>query len=278
MKDFHSTGEPKPTEHLIRSKKHIRRPCLLAFFLLTVIFSIASRSVFAQDTPGSKKSDDPTRETGIDPTDIRTRIEGAYTYNERSNGVTRHHINTRLEREFKGRGMNLRLDVPISYADIPDGSSQGGLGDVSVRLNYRYTNTPGYSALAAGTIRLDTASDDTLGNATTMLGGNWVHSWRRQAWLLSAAVTGTWSASGEHDSAGLVPVVAYQPMKKYLSYVNLGMPIIYNIDDGTTSAITSIRFGKTFSRGRVLYIGTRYDLTGNADDALIVTIGYRHLF
>jgi hypothetical protein len=49
--------------------------------------------------------------------------------------VTRHNITIRLEREFPGRGMNIRLDMPIIYADIPDGSSQNGLGDIGVRLN-----------------------------------------------------------------------------------------------------------------------------------------------
>ena len=220
----------------------------------------------------------PTSRTGIDPTDIRTRIEAAYTYNERASGVTRHNINLRLEREFPGRNLNVRLDVPLIYADIPAASSQDGLGDIGIRVNYRYKNTPGHSALVAGTITLDTASDDALGDGTTKLTGVWVNSWRRQAWMLSAVTLATWSDSGEHDSAGVVPLLAYQPMKKYWSYISVGLPVVRDLDDDETIVLGVFRFGKVFNNGSVAYLGTRIDLSDNADDDLVATIGYRYMF
>ncbi len=67
--------------------------------------------------------------------------------------------------------MNVRLDLPIIYADIPDENSQGGVGDIGIRINYRYTNTKSHSALVGSTITLDTASDDMLGDGTTKLTG-----------------------------------------------------------------------------------------------------------
>lgn len=246
--------------------------------LLIVVIWFIPQSTIAQDSQAAKTSGSPTQQTGIDPTDIRTRFESAYTYNERSNGVTRHSINLRLEREFKGNDMNVRLDLPIIYADIPGENSQDGVGDIGVRINYRYTNTKSYSALVGSTITLDTASEDALGDGTTKLTGVWVNSWRREIWLFSSVALATWSESGEHDAAGAIPFVAYQPMKKYLSYVSLGLPVIRDLDSDDTVTKAVMRFGKVFDGGNVAYLGTRFDLSGNADDDLVVTIGYRHMF
>ncbi len=229
------------------------------------------------DTAADKR-DKPMQKTGIDPTDISTRIEGAYTYNDRADGTTLHNLNIRLEREFTGRGMNIRLDVPLSYADVPDAESQSGVGDLSLRLNYRFKHTPGHSALVGGTLTMDTASDDALGDETTRLSGVYVNSWRKRAWMLSAVVLGAWSESGEEDAAGLVPIVAYQPMAKYLSYVTVGLPVVRDLDDGETITLGILRFGKVFQGGHVAYLGTRYDLSDNADDDLVVTVGYRRMF
>ena len=246
--------------------------------LLIVVFWFTPQSTIAQDSQAAKTSSAPAQQTGIDPTDIRTRIESAYTYNERENGVTRHSINLRLEREFTGNDMNIRLDLPIIYADIPDENSQDGVGDIGIRINYRYTNTKSYSALVGSTITLDTASEDVIGDGTTKLTGVWVNSWRREVWLFSAVTLATWSESGEHDAAGAIPFVAYQPMKKYLSYVSLGLPVIRDLDSDDTVTMAIIRFGKVFDGGNVAYLGTRFDLSGNAEDDLVVTIGYRHIF
>lgn len=232
----------------------------------------------AQNTARSESKGNPSQQTGIDPTDIRTRIETAYTYNERENGVTRHILNNRLEREFAGQSMNVRMDVPLVYSDIPDDPSQKGLGDIGIRFNYRYKNAPGYSALLGGTITFDTAADTALGDNTTKLTGVWVNSWRKEAWLFSGVTLATWSESGEKDAAGIVPAVAYQPMEKYLSYVSVGLPIIRDLDDNETSALAIVRFGKVFHGGNVLYLGTRKDLSGKSDDDLVITMGYRRMF
>ncbi|MBW2562558.1 MAG: hypothetical protein JRE29_00750 [Deltaproteobacteria bacterium] len=250
----------------------------VSLFLTLVILLFLNKPTAAQNTSTSKAEGNPSQQTGIDPTDIRTRIETAYTYNERESGVTRHNLNIRLEREFAGHGMNIRLDVPLVYSDIPNESSQEGVGDIGIRFNYRYKNTPGYSALLGSTITLDTAADNTLGDGTTKLTGVWVNSWRKKAWLFSGVALATWSESGEKDAAGIVPGVAYQPMKKYLSYVSLGLPIIRDIDDDETATLAIVRFGKVFHGGNVLYLGIRKDLSGKADDDLVITIGYRHMF
>ncbi len=226
----------------------------------------------------AQKQEAPSAKTGIDPTDIRTRIEAAYTYNERANGVTRQNFNLRLEREFTGRELNVRIDIPYIYADIPDMSSQTGVGDIGLRLNYRYRHTRGYSALVGATLTLDTAAGETLGDGTTKVTGVWVNSWRRQAWMLSTATLATWSDSGEHDSAGVVPLVAYQPMRKYWSYVTVGVPVVRDLDDDETITLALLRIGKVFANRGIAYLGTRIDLSGNADDDLVITLGYRYLF
>lgn len=203
----------------------------LIFFLTIVTLLFLNQPTATQNTPTSKVEGTPSQQTGIDPTDIQTRIETAYTYNERESGVTRHNVNIRMEREFAGRGMNIRLDIPIVYSEIPNESSQEGVGDIGIRLNYRYKNTPGYSALFGSTITFDTAADNTLGDGTTKLTGVWVNSWRKRTWLFSGVTLATWSESGKKDAAGIVPGVAYQPMKSFLSYVSVGLPIIRDIDD-----------------------------------------------
>ena len=231
---------------------------------------------------GSDRSEDsesnPSQQTGIDPTDIRARIEAAYTYNERANGVTRHNLNVRFEREAPSKTWNVRFDIPLIFADIPDADSEEGLGDVGIRLNYRYRNTRTSSALVGAVVTLDTAASEQLGEGTTKLTGIWSHSFRRGKWLLAPTGIGTWSDSGEHDSAGLVPVAAYQPMKKLWSYLSVGVPVVRDLDEDETIVLALVRIGKVFKSGSVFYGGSRVDLSGKADDDLVVTFGFRRMF
>jgi hypothetical protein len=256
----------------------LRVPALVsALCLLATVFLIVPQSTHAQNAPASRQSDDPTLRTGIDPTDIRTRIETAYTYNDRSNDVTRHSFDIRLDRAFIKYGMNIRLDLPIIYADIAHGSSQGGLGNIGITFNYRYKKTPGHSALVGGAVKINTATQEALGDGTTKLTGVWVNSWRQRPWLLSIVTLATWSESGEYDAVGGIPLIGYQPMKKYLSYATLGFPVTQNLDDNETATTAIIRFGKVFKGGSVVNLGTRVDLSGNSDDKLVITIGYRRM-
>ena len=150
--------------------------------LVLVLALAASINVFPSERGEEEPDRDaaPTQRTGIDPTDIRTRVEAAYTYNDRADETTRQNINLRLEREFRGRELNVRFDIPYISADIPSMSSQDGLGDIAVRVNYRYKNTRKHSAVVAGLVTLDTASEDALGDGTTKLTGVWVNSWRQR--------------------------------------------------------------------------------------------------
>ena len=247
---------------------------VFAFLIVSATPSLGQ----ADDRRSDSAKPSPVEKTGIDPTDIRTRIEAAYTYTERANGVDRQNINLRLEREFAGQSFNLRLDIPFIAADIPDRSSEEGIGDIGVRLNYRYMNTPGRSAVLGATLTLDSASDDSLGDGTTKLTGVWVNSWRKRVWMLSMVGLATWSESGDHDRAGVIPIVAYQPMRKYWSYVSLGVPVIRDLSDDETITIGLVRIGKVFRDGRVLYAGTRYNLSGNSDDDFVATLGFRMMF
>ncbi len=251
--------------------------------LLQVVFGlliVSSAPLMGQsnDRQSDSAALSPVEKTGIDPTDIRTRIEAAYTYTERATGVDRQNINLRLEREFSGQRFNLRLDIPYIAADIPQTASQEGLGDIGIRLNYRYMNSPGRSALVGATLTLDTASDDSLGDGTTKFTGVWVNSWRKNVWMFSTVGLATWSESGDHDRAGVIPLLAYQPMRKYWSYVSLGVPVVRDLSDDETITIGLVRIGKVFRAGKVLYAGTRYDLSGNSDDDFVATIGYRVMF
>ena len=83
------------------------------------------------------------------------------------------------------------MDIPFISADVPDAPSQAGVGDVGLRFNYRFANTTSRSSLLGAAVRLDTASNDALGDDTTQITGFLVNSWRRQAWILSAAASAT---------------------------------------------------------------------------------------
>ena len=67
-------------------------------------------------------------------------------------------------------------------------------------------------------------------------------------------------------------------MRKYWSYVSLGLPVVRDLDEDETVTLALFRLGKVYRGGSVLYTGTRYDLSGNADDDLVVTLGYRFIF
>jgi hypothetical protein len=250
---------------------------VITLCIVVLAFVLVSQNAYAQEKSKSSQSSDPSSQTGIDPTDIRTRIEAAYTYNERSNNVIRHHLNLRLDRAFLRYGMSIRLEVPVIYADISQGNSEGGLGDLGVTYSYRYKDTQGHSALVGGEIRFETATEDALGDGTTKLTGVWVNSWREKQWLLAAVALAAWSESGDYDAVGVVPFIGYQPMKKYISYASIGLPVIRNLDDDQTATSATLRFGRVFGGGSVAYFGTRIDLSGNSDDELVVTIGYRYM-
>ena len=85
------------------------------------------------------------------------------------------------------------------------------------------------------------------------------------------------SDSGRQDAVGVVPFFAYQPMRKYWSYVSAGIPIVRDLDDDDTISLAVVRIGKVFDKGSVAFVGTRLDLSGNADDDLVATVGYRYL-
>ena len=107
----------------------------MLFVCLTAIL-LCTSSAHAEE-----KSSEPKVIDGVDPTVFVIRADLKNIYSHGPNGAR---INTTLLRGdyvIKRRFM-IRIDAPITYADLPGSNSKYGFGDLSLRLGGTH-NSPG---------------------------------------------------------------------------------------------------------------------------------------
>jgi hypothetical protein len=115
----------------------------------------------AQSEPGSPES----FKRLTDPTDFHTRFDLRGEYDSLQSGASRHLVVSRFDYAFSP-SFALRVDVPLVSVDPnqPGTSQESGLGDITVRAQWRVLRVPEYAVAVAAEVALDTASEPLLGS------------------------------------------------------------------------------------------------------------------
>jgi len=240
----------------------------ILFFLLLIVISFDAVSDEKQLTADK---------TGIDPTEIIGRIEFNYTYVEKEVGTLRHSGVFRFDRDINESTI-VKMEVPVATAEIVNGGSESGLGDVGFSLAHRFYHSDFFSSMVGGSITLDTASDSALGESANSLTLGTFNSWRPKPWLYAAIMFAKFSEETDDNRFTFAPLIGYQPMMEYLSYVTVGPSASHYWNRNDTAFGTVVSLGKVMKNGDIYSFGSRFSLDGESDDKTVLTLGYRRLF
>lgn len=99
-----------------------------------------------------------------DPADFRDRVELRDEYQSLQSGGSRNVLVGRADYALSSSFL-LRADVPFVTVDPnqPGTGQESGLGDMSVRAQWRLVRKPGFALVAAAEVALDTAQEPALG-------------------------------------------------------------------------------------------------------------------
>ena len=216
-------------------------------------------------------------QTGIDPTEVIGRIEFNYSYVEKEIGTKRHSGVFRFDRDINDSTL-IKVEVPIATAELVDGGRENGLGDIGFSLANRFYHSDSFSSMIGGAITLDTATDPSLGESANSLTLGTFNSFRVKPWLFSGILFAKFSEESEDNRLTFAPLIGYQPMVEYLSYVPVGPSASHYWERDDTFFGTVVSLGKVMKNGDVYSFGSRFSLDGESDDKLVINLGYRRLF
>ena len=217
--------------------------------------------------------------TGLDPTEVIGRIEFNYTYLEQKSGTERHSGVLKMDTDLDSKTI-AGVEIPLSSAKLPDGNDQNGVGDVSFNIRRSVYVSPSFSVMAGGGITLDTAGDDQLGEGSHNVSAGVFTAWRHGTWMIAniASLKFYEDHAKDLNSFSLIPLIAYQPMAEYLSFVSLGLPFSYRYDAEEEVLNAFLSFGKVMANKDVYSVGTKFNISGPDTDDFVLTIGYKRLF
>lgn len=217
--------------------------------------------------------------TGLDPTEVIGRVEFNYTYLEQKTGTERHSGVLKIDTDLDDKTI-VGFEMPLSSAKIPDGGDQNGIGDVGINIRRSVYVSPSFSVMAGGGITFDTASEDQLGEGSHSLSAGVFTAWRHGVWMIANITSLRVYESHAEDlnSLSLVPLIAWQPMGEYLSFVSLGLPFSYRYESEDEVMNGFLSLGKVMANKDVYSIGTKFNISGPDNDDFVLTIGYKRLF
>jgi hypothetical protein len=215
--------------------------------------------------------------TGIDQTEIVGRYSANYVYVEKDNGTRRHNLGLGFEKDVSG-SVKLGFVVPVTYAERSDGEDAFGLGEVKLNGGWRFYHSPQLSALLALRVVLDTSTDEILGDGSYKVQPGMAASWRKSKWLLTLAGACTMSEDSDQNDVSLSPLLGYQPMGKYLSYITLGPTYSYGLETEEDALSVTVFMGKVLPNRDVLALGTQYNIEGVDDNKAFLLLSWRRLF
>ncbi len=214
---------------------------------------------------------------GIDQTEIIGRYSVNYVYVEKDNGTERHNLGLGLDKDISDSA-KLGFAIPVTYAETGEGDSADGIGDVKLIVGWRFYHTPGLSALVSARVVLDTSTDDILGDGNYKLQPATAVSWRKTKWLLTLAGSCTVSEDSDQNDVNLSPLLGYQPMGKYLSYVTVGPSFTYGLETYEDAVNVTTFMGKVLPNHDVVALGSQYNVEGVDDNKAFLLLSWRRLF
>jgi hypothetical protein len=241
-----------------------------------LILLILGVSFFVSPAFAREKREKPDS-TGIDPTEIIGRYSVNYAFVEKDNGTKRHNLGLGFEKDISS-SIKVGVTVPLTYAETIDGNEEEGLGEVKLIGGWRFYHREKLSALLSVFGVMDTSSDALLGDGNYKLQTGLVTSWRRSKWLFS--LTGGWTLSEDSDfnEVSVSPLLGYQPMAKYLSYITVGPSYSYGLETHEDALGITVFLGKVMPNKDVLALGTQYNLEGEDDNKAFLLLSWKRLF
>lgn len=241
----------------------------------TIFFSLLSVShAYAENSVGAKKQHS---ETGLDPTEVVGRFEINYSFLEKDSGTERHSAVFVFDKDIDKRTV-VGIDIPLTIAKPVVGDEQQGVGDVSFKYRRLMHKGESFSTGVGGSITLDTASDDNLGEGENVVTMGMMNAWHHDEWMIANLAVVKISDKKDNDAIFISPLLAYQPMAKYLSYVTVGTPVTFFIDTDKESVSVVTKIGKVMPNKDIYSLGTRNTVSGDDDTKRVIILGFRRLF
>ncbi len=100
----------------------------------------------------------------LDPTDFRTRLDFRNRYLAPQAGGYRNTFTSRVDYAFS-KIVGMRMELPYVHSDLrnPRIAPDTGIGDLSVRINYRALRTDKFALVVGSELQFDTAESPQLG-------------------------------------------------------------------------------------------------------------------
>lgn len=237
--------------------------------------------------------------TGADPTDFITRIEPSYehkrVHQDKSTGdyTDVDLLVVRGDLALKPN-LSLRLDLPLMNLNPGDTletlgfEDEFGIGDMVTQLLYKPYADEKKAFLYGLRLDLPTATQDELGAGGLTIAPIGVAAWFPAKKWIVAGVGQYFTASnldndplpGERDRSELSirPIVIYQPMKPYMSWLNLDPDLkIDFLADNEMSLNVGVEYGKMMSRTSAFFIKPSANV-GGGDEGWGIKVGMRFMF
>ena len=250
------------------------------FIIAGLVLLLSCWPCFVQGTEsGGAAGDARTRpaSTGIDPTEIVGRYAINYAYVEKNSGTERHNLGLKFEKDFF-ESVKIGVILPLTYAKTVEGGEESGLGDMKVIGGWRFYHREKMSALLSVFGTLDTSTDSVLGDGNYKLQTGLTVSWRRSEWLLALAGGWTVSEDSMQNEVSISPLLGYQPMAKYLSYITVGPSYGYGLESHEDALGVTLFMGKVLPNKDVLALGMQNNLDGVDDNKVFLLASWKRLF
>ena len=215
--------------------------------------------------------------TGLDPTQVVGRVEFNYSYIEKKNGTERHSGILALDKDISNKTV-VGMEIPIANAQLANGEEQNGIGDVKLQIRQLAFVRGKFVTSFGASVTLDTASEDQLGDGANSIGAGMFNAWKHGPWLVANVTSLKLSEDENYNSVALSPMVVYQPMAEYLSYIRVAGSYVLRTDSGDRITNVFVNLGKVMANKDVYSFGTKFNISGPDDDDLVLFLGYRRLF
>lgn len=243
--------------------------------------SVASTSVEAETQSNQQAllaaKEKAAAATGLDPTQVIGRVEFNYSYTEKQNGTKRQSGILGIDKDINKTTV-VGIKVPLATAELGNGDEQHGIGDVKLQIRTLAFIKGKFITSFGASITLDTASADQLGNNSNSVGAGMFNAWKHGEWLVANVSAVNFSEDENYNSISLSPMVAYQPMGDYVSYVRTALSYVYRTESAESITNAFINVGKVMPNKDVYSIGTKLNISGPDDDDFVVLLKYRRLF
>ena len=237
--------------------------------------------------------------TGADPTDFITRIEPSYEFKRIHQDKSRNDTTDLNFLVVRGDlalrpDLSLRVDLPLAHINPGDTLSaagfddQFGLGDMVTQILHKPYSSQKGAFLYGLRLDLPTATEDELAAggltvAPIAVGAlfpkpKWIVAGVAQWFLADDLDNDPLAGERDRNELSLRPIVIYQPMKPYMSWINLDPDLKIDFEkDNETKLNIGVEYGKMVSKTSAFFIKPSANV-GGGDEGWGIKVGMRFMF